>query len=94
MKREKLQHVSLDDQRRQRLVSQLIKRGKEPVSNVIAWYDELSDDDKEALIIGVDVGLIEMVNSIKNLAASITPLLGAMMRDLKTRGKEADHANT
>jgi len=95
MKRNKLQQVSIDDRRRRVLVSQIIKRGNDTVANTIAWYDALSDDDKRALIIGVQLGLLEMVNSIKSLANSITPLLGAMARDIemKSRGNEVNDAD-
>lgn len=95
MKRNQLKQVSIDDRRRRYLLNQLIKRRKEPVPEVIKWYDTLSNDDKKELIIGVQLGLLEMVNSTRTLAASIGPLLGAMVRDLElqTRGKEADHAD-
>jgi len=93
MKRDKLQQVSLDDRRRRKLVSQLIGRGKDTVANTIAWIDTLSADDQKALIIGVQLGMLEMVNSIKNLASSSTSLFGVMVRDLETRGNEANDAN-
>ena len=93
MKRSKLQNISLDDQLRRRLVLQLIKRGHDKTADTIAWYDGLDNDEKEALIIGVQLGLLEMVNSIKNIAASVTTLLGAMVRDLENRGNEVDNAD-
>ena len=83
MKRSKLQNVSLDDERRRRLVSQLIGRANNKTADTMAWFDGLSANDKEALVIGIQVGLLEMVNSTKNLAACITPLLGVMVRDIQ-----------
>jgi len=94
MKRSSLQPVSLDDARRRRLVTQIIQRGHDKPTDTIAWYDGLSVEDKKALIVGVQLGLLEMVNSIKNLSASITPLLGAMARDVENRGNdEVDNAD-
>jgi hypothetical protein len=96
MKRNKLQRVSLDDRRRRTLMMQLIRRAGEKPANTIAWYDALSDDDKRTLIIGVQLGFAEMAKSVQNLAYSVTPLLGAMVRDLelKDRGNEDENVNT
>lgn len=88
MKRDKLQQVSLDDRRRRELMTQLIRRSGDEPADTIAWYDALSDDDKKMLIVGLRIALLEMVISVRNLANSIAPLLGAMVRDieLKNRG--------
>lgn len=93
MKRDRLQSVSLDDARRRRLVSQIIRRGHDKTADTIAWYDGLSAEDKRALVVGLQLGLLEMVSSMQNLAASITPLLGVMARDLETGGDEVDNAD-
>lgn len=88
MKRDHVQRVSLDDRRRRILMMQLIKRADDRPADTIAWYDDLPDNDKKILIIGLQIGLVEMATSTATLAASVGPILGAIVRDieLKSRG--------
>ena len=95
MKRETLQSISLEDSRRRVLMMQLIKRVHDKPADTIAWYDGLSDDDKTTLLIGLQIGLAEQVRATTNLAISISPILGAAVRDIemRNRGEEVDNAN-
>lgn len=92
MKRNQLQHVSLDDRRRRTLMMQLIKRTHDKPIETIAWIDSLSDDDKITLFVGATIGIKEMVLSVTNLANCILPIIGMSVRDieLRNRGKEVD----
>lgn len=88
MKRDDLQHLSLNDRKLRQLVSQMIRRSGDKIADTIAWYDSLDSDDKKLLIAGMQIALKEMVDSTRTLSASMSPLLAVMMRDVE--GNEHD----